>query len=279
MLLIPAGGNKYIRIAVVFMFTAAITGLFLINGTLSHDVLGSKVQESNKMEVKCKIGGERWNYDDDNDVNNDVNKEVACILAACMGDYNCLSEFHDRNLVTLLTTNQNYEDYLEFSSTTDSTMQQVDQNNCVESSIANINSSGSDSKEAHEAIDANYNTKWTEHGYGSFLQVDLGSPKQVCSIDVAWYNGDEKIYNFIISTSNNGSTFTDVLRGVSTGVTRAPENYDLLSSSDDDDDNNAQFVRITVFGNTDSKNSDKASSEASISEIKVFADNLGASSQ
>ena len=26
----------------------------------------------------------------------------------------------------------------------------------------------------------------------------------VCSIDVAWYNGDEKIYNFIISTSNDG---------------------------------------------------------------------------
>ncbi|MGC1132717.1 MAG: hypothetical protein WA941_07835 [Nitrososphaeraceae archaeon] len=44
----------------------------MISGTLSHDALGSKVEESNKMEVKCKIGGKRWNYDDD---------EEACILA------------------------------------------------------------------------------------------------------------------------------------------------------------------------------------------------------
>lgn len=84
MLLIPAGGNKYIRIAVVFMFTAAITGLFLISGTLGHDVLGSKVQESNKMEVKCKIGGERWNYDEDNDDDNDLNYKLELSLNAVM---------------------------------------------------------------------------------------------------------------------------------------------------------------------------------------------------
>ena len=259
MLSAPAGGNKHIRIVVVLMFTAAVTGLFLISGTLSHDVLGSKVEEGNKMEVKCKIGGERWNYDDD---------DKACILAACMGGYDCLLKFYDNKLVTLSAINQVYEEHFEFSSTTDSTMQQVDQNNCVESSVNNINSSGSDSKEALEAIDTNYNTKWSENGYGSFLQVDLGTPKQVCSLDVAWYNGHERVYNFIISTSTDGTTFTDVLRGVSTGVTRAPENYDLLSSAD----GNTQFVRITVFGNTESKNNDRTSSEASISEIKVFAD-------
>jgi len=261
----PAGGKKHIRILVVLMFTAAITGLFLISETLSHNVLGSKVEESNKMGVKCEIGGGGWNYDDDDD-------DEACILAACMGDYDCLTKFYDTHLVTRSAINQVSDEHLEFASTSDSSnIQQVDQNDCVESSIANINSSsGSDSKKAFETIDTNYNTKWTENGYGSFLQVDLGLPKQICSIDVAWYNGNERIYNFIISTSNDGTTFTDVLRGVSTGVTRAPENYDLLSSSDDHDD--AQIVRITVFGNIDSKNSDKASSEASISEIKVFAD-------
>ena len=73
---------------------------------------------------------------------------------------------------------------------------------------------------------------------------------------------------FMISISKDGTTFTDVLKGVSTGVTRAPENYDLPSSANID----VRFIRITVFGNVDSDNNSKTSSEAAISEIKLFTE-------
>lgn len=250
---VPAGEKKHIRILLIF--TAAVTGL-LISGALSHEIIGSKVEETNKMALSCKIGGEGW-----------MDGEDACTLAACMGGYNCLTELYGNKLGALSVMNHVYKNHPEDAFPTDRYVQ-IDQNKCVESSVANIESNGFESKEAREAIDRDYNTKWTENGYGSFLQVDLGTPKRVCSLDVAWFNGHERIYNFVISTSNDGTTFTDILRGVSTGMTRAPENYDLLFSADGD----ARFVRITVFGNTESKGSDKSSSEASISEIKVFTD-------
>jgi hypothetical protein len=247
----------------VLLYAIAVTVIgLLMSSALGHETVNSKREEFNKIEFGCKLGGGEG-------AGAELNHE-ACTLAACMGDHRCLNTFYNNDFVTLPVMEPVHKDQdleLEYSSPDDYYIQQ-DYNECVDTHITNINSSGLDSKEAAEAIDRDYNTKWTENGYGVFLQVDLGSPKQVCSIDVAWYNGNERVYNFIISTSNDGTTFTDVLRGVNVGVTRAPENYDLLSSSDGD----AQFVRITVFANTESKNSDKASSEASISEIKVFAD-------
>ena len=251
--------QKRFRITLIFAAAVTVTGL-LMSSALGHETVNSKGEEPNKIGFGCKIGegGAGLNHE-------------ACTLAACMGDHRCLNRFYGKDFVALSVMEQVHKDHdlkLEYSSPDDNYIQQ-DYNECVDTHIANINSSGFDSKEAGEAVDGDYNTKWTENGYGSFLQVDLGKPEQVCSLDISWFNGHERVYNFIISTSNDGTSFTDILRGVSTGITRAPENYDLLSSADGD----ARFIRITVFGNTESKDSDNtSSSEASISEIKVFTD-------
>ena len=117
---------------------------------------------------------------------------------------------------------------------------------------ANFERSGN---EATKAIDSNLVTKWAYEGEGAYIQADLGSPDVVCSVDIAWFRGDTRSYNFIISVSNDGQTFRDVVSGKNTGTTQSPERYNIPDVS-------ARYVRVTVNGN--SENNLAAISEMSI---------------
>ncbi len=110
-------------------------------------------------------------------------------------------------------------------------------------------------------LDNDYDTKWKEEGFGSFIQADLGSVEPVCNVGIAWDKGDERSYNFVISTSDDGTTFTDALRGTSSGSTEALETYDLT-------DVDSRFIRITVFGNNDDDNNDEHDT-AAINELRI----------
>ena len=61
-------------------------------------------------------------------------------------------------------------------------------------------------------LDNNLNTRWSNNGKGSWIQLDLGTSKNICSVNIAWYKGNERQNNFVISTSKDGSTFTKVLK-------------------------------------------------------------------
>jgi hypothetical protein len=79
----------------------------------------------------------------------------------------------------------------------------------------------------------------------------------ICSVDIAWYNGNQRQNNFVVSVSNDGSTFTNVpFTGKSTGATLSSERYNLPANTV------GRFVRITVNGNTQNN-------WASITEIAV----------
>ena len=109
-------------------------------------------------------------------------------------------------------------------------------------------------------LDNDYDTKWEEEGFGSFIQADLGSVEPVCNVGIAWDKGDDRSYNFVISTSDDGTTFTDALRGTSSGSTEALETYELT-------DVDSRFIRVTVFGNNDGNNDEHDT--AAINEIRV----------
>ena len=81
-------------------------------------------------------------------------------------------------------------------------------------------------------------------------KLDLGSVESVCNVGIAWDKGDDRSYNFVISTSDDGTTFTDALRGTSRGSTEALETYDLT-------DVDSRFIRVTVFGNNDDNNNEE----------------------
>ena len=106
------------------------------------------------------------------------------------------------------------------------------------------------------AIDNNLGTRWSNSAVGSWIRVDLGSTKSICSVDIAWYNGNQRQYHFVIATSTDGTTFTTKVSRDSSGTTLDPEKYTFSST-------NARYVRVSVNGNTQN-------SYASMYEIDVF---------
>ncbi|MGA7369847.1 MAG: discoidin domain-containing protein [Nitrososphaeraceae archaeon] len=227
-------------------------------GAYENVVATSNNDNDRKLDIQCETGNE------------DV-----CLIAACMGHpcvwYQNSSGGVERNFDVAITKYS----LDTFDEGVTSSVTQVD-DGCMESTsniqvistssrMGNARSVNNDNNEDDDRIftkllDNDLDTKWEEEGFGSFIQADLGSLESVCNVGIAWDKGDERSYNFVISTSDDGTTFTDVLRGTSSGSTEALETYDLT-------DVDSRFIRVTVFGNNDSNNDDH--DIAAINEIRV----------
>jgi hypothetical protein len=81
-----------------------------------------------------------------------------------------------------------------------------------------------------EAIDKDLKTWWANKGVPSWLQIDLEKPTVLCTIEIAWNKGNERTYDFVIATFDNGNIFTDVYNGTSSGDTESYEKYDIANS-------------------------------------------------
>lgn len=108
-------------------------------------------------------------------------------------------------------------------------------------------------------IDNNFTTRWSNPGNGSWIEFDLGSTKSICTVDIAWYKGDQRKNNFVISMSNDGTNFEDIFPAKSSGTTLSFEKAHLINAS-------ARYVRVTVNGNTEN-------SWASITELEITGKN------
>src|SRR5437588_77886 len=128
---------------------------------------------------------------------------------------------------------------------------------CQKLPIASITSTGNDGNLPANVLDNNLNTRWSNLGVGSFIQANLGGQKTICSVDIAWYRGNLRVNDFVISVSSDGTSFTNVFTGKSSGTTLSAEKYAFPSVT-------ASFVRITVKGNTENN-------WASITELSVDA--------
>jgi predicted phosphodiesterase len=134
------------------------------------------------------------------------------------------------------------------------------QSQCVDTPIQNVMTSGSQTGfPGSNTLDDNLDTRWSNNGVGSWIQLDLGTSKNICSVNIAWYKGSERQNNFIISASNDGEKFSEILNTKSSGSTVNAEKYNV-------DDTNARYLRITINGNTQN-------SYASITEITVDVTN------
>ena len=241
-------------------------------GAYENVVATSNNDDDRKLDIQCETGNE------------DV-----CLIAACMGHpcvwYQNSSGGVERNFDVAITEYTPPSlDTLDEDVT--SNVMQVD-DGCVESasniqlfstsrmddarSVSNDDDDDDDDDDGNnddnsndsvfaKLLDNDYDTKWEEEGFGSFIQADLGSVEPVCNVGIAWDKGDDRSYNFVISTSDDGTTFTDALRGTSSGSTEALETYELT-------DVDSRFIRVTVFGNNDGNNDEHDT--AAINEIRV----------
>ena len=140
----------------------------------------------------------------------------------------------------------------------------TDVNTCDKNlEISEITAVGDDGDDAipPNALDNNLDTRWSHEGIGSWFQADLGAKKIICSIDIAWYRGDERSYKFAISISNDGSNFVNVYSGTSSGETLSAERYAFSDLSA------ARYLKITISGNTDDDTDLK--NWAAITEIDI----------
>ena len=106
------------------------------------------------------------------------------------------------------------------------------------------------------AIDNNLDTRWSNLGLGSWIQLYAGSGKVICSVDIAWYRGNLRQNTFDISIWNpNIQKWVNVFSGTSSGTTAGFETYDFADVS-------GAYIMVRVHGNTEN-------TWASISEIDV----------
>ncbi|MDW0223636.1 MAG: discoidin domain-containing protein, partial [Nitrososphaeraceae archaeon] len=156
-------------------------------------------------------------------------------------------------------TQNNYASVTEVKAQT-TTSSQPQQTQCTTTQVKNPKRSGSETGfPVTNAIDNNLDTRWSNNGKGSWIQVDIGTSKNICSVNIAWFKGNERQNNFVISTSKDGTTFTKVLTSKSSGNTLNLEKYSFPIT-------NGRYVKVTVNGNTQND-------YASITEIKTSTQN------
>jgi hypothetical protein len=122
--------------------------------------------------------------------------------------------------------------------------------------VSSVSANGNDGNVPQNVLDNNLNTRWSNLGIGSWILMDLGSTDTICSVDIAWFSGNQRTSNFVIAASTDGSSFSTVFSGTSSGTTLNSEKY-TFSSTD------ARYVRVTVNGNSQNN-------WASITELDVF---------
>ncbi len=131
--------------------------------------------------------------------------------------------------------------------------------NCVNLSLSKAEASGSERRyPAINAIDNKLNTRWSNVGLPSWIEVDLGSSQNVCYVDISWYRGNLRINTFTISASNDKINYVDILNDDSSGTTKSFERYNVPPGT------NARYLKITVTGNSEGND------YASISELDVY---------
>jgi hypothetical protein len=110
-------------------------------------------------------------------------------------------------------------------------------------------------------VDGDLNTRWSNYGKDSWIKYDLGSDRDLCAIDIGWFKGDKRIYDFKILHSRNDSNengYEDVQPSSfrSSGKTLSPERYTFAKIR-------ARYVKIVVNGNNQNN-------WASITEIAFY---------
>jgi hypothetical protein len=165
--------------------------------------------------------------------------------------------------IRTLTSNQSTDAAVSITDS-ESNNDDYNDNNCsnynvVISDVKAIGYDGDDSFPKN-AYDNNLETRWSHEGIGSWIQFDLGTQTLICSIDIAWYKGDERSNNFSILLSNDGNNFESVYQGTSRGTSLSPETYNFANAP-------ARFVKLIVDGNTDEFSD--LTDWAAITEIKV----------
>jgi hypothetical protein len=125
---------------------------------------------------------------------------------------------------------------------------------------AAVTASASDGNVPANAVDNNLMTRWSASGDGQWLRFDLGASRTVGYVKVGVYSGNTRRSRFDLQLSADGSTWSTVWSGESSGTTTQEETLDFP-------DADGRYVRYLGHGNSDPTKS----AWNSISEVSIFA--------
>ena len=108
---------------------------------------------------------------------------------------------------------------------------------------ANVTASGNDGNVPANTVDGSLATRWSMQGDNQWIRYDLGAVKTPAWVRLAFLNGDSRVYTFDVQLSSNGTSWTTVYSGSSSGTTTALETHNFPNGS-------ARYVRIMGHGNS-----------------------------
>lgn len=110
-------------------------------------------------------------------------------------------------------------------------------------SVAAVAASAHDGNVPENTLDDSLTTRWSAYGDGAWIRFDLGRSAVVTSADLAWYQGDRRVASFSLETSFDGTSWTRVHSGNSSGKTLQPEAVAIGAAP-------ARYLRLVGHGNT-----------------------------
>lgn len=128
-------------------------------------------------------------------------------------------------------------------------------------SVNKVTAKSHDGNVPQNTIDGKLSTRWSANGSGQYITYDLGSSKDVSSLKVAWYKGNQRRTRFKIRVGNSTSSLSTVYSAWSSGNTNSLETYNFNTVK-------ARYVRITGFGNTQN-------TWNSITETEIYGESSG----
>lgn len=92
-------------------------------------------------------------------------------------------------------------------------------------------------------LDGQLSTRWSQFGANQWILYELGVPAALDHVGIAFYLGDQRVTYFKLDLSTDGTVWTQVFSGQSSGTTLALENFPFPARA-------AKYVRITCNGNS-----------------------------
>ena len=94
-------------------------------------------------------------------------------------------------------------------------------------------------------LDRDFNTRWSAEGE-QWIKYDLLSEETIATVDIAFWDGNKRKFNFSIELSADDENWTDVFNGQSGGNTDRWETFYISPRK-------ARYVRVSEKGNTKNK--------------------------
>jgi len=95
----------------------------------------------------------------------------------------------------------------------------------------------------NKSYDGSFSTRFSINGIGEHITYDLGSTKNVSTVQLAWYKGNSRTASFGILTGTSTGNLSQAFQGTSSGNTNNLQSYSFSQRS-------ARYVRVVGLGNS-----------------------------